>query len=234
MASHINFLYSKEQELSSLTSLFDESWIYKYCTNIKKRGGRGSTLLFTHPNGQGCVLRHYFRGGFIGKIIKDIFFLFEKHAHRSFDEYNLLLWMRSNGLQVPKPIIAREQKYFGFLKQDIVIEEIFGSNDLAHIIDKRALTDLELKNIGLSIKKMFDLGVDHTDLNIRNILLDDKGLVYLIDFDKCFRCELSLKRKQEILERLLRSFNKEMLIKKQKIFFDEKSFEILRQTALSA
>ena len=49
--------------------------------------------------------------------------------------------MRSNGLQVPKPIIAREQKYFGFLKQDIVIEEIFGSNDLAHIIDKRPLTE---------------------------------------------------------------------------------------------
>jgi 3-deoxy-D-manno-octulosonic-acid transferase len=50
--------------------------------------------------------------------------------------------------------------------------------------------------------------VDHTDLNCRNILLDQAGTVWLIDFDKCRRREKG-NWQQQNLQRLWRSLHKE-------------------------
>jgi 3-deoxy-D-manno-octulosonic acid kinase len=38
--------------------------------------------------------------------------------------------------------------------------------------------------IGETLREFHDHGVDHSDLNVRNILIDDDGCVFLIDFDK--------------------------------------------------
>ena len=53
------------------------------------KGGRGSTLLYKHDS-RDLVLRHYCRGGMIGKVISDVFFRFEVHCHRAFNEFRLL------------------------------------------------------------------------------------------------------------------------------------------------
>ena len=234
MSAKVSYLYDKKEELNELMAYFDPQYINNKCYNLKQCGGRGQTLLFTNENGRGLVLRHYFRGGLIGKFLKDSFFLCEQRAHRAFDEYQLLSWMYDQGLAVPKPVIAREIKQLLYIKQDIVIEQIDDSLDLAHIICDRYLTDAEFANIGKCIGKMFALNVDHTDLNIRNILLDKSGKVYLIDFDKCFRCVLTAERKRAILERLLRSFNKELVVSTKKCYFEPKAFDILVSSALSA
>ena len=233
MSAHIKYIYYKNDNFEELQRYFDISYIKSSCTDIKTRGGRGQTLLFTNKESNSLVLRHYFRGGLMGKCFKDYFFIFEKHAHRAFDEYNLLNFMYKNGLNVPKAIIAREISYGFYLRQDIVIEQIEKSNDLANIICERHLTNTELKNIGKCINKMFSLNIDHTDLNLRNILLDNNGKVYLIDFDKCYKSNLSFKRKCAILERLLRSFKKELVVNPKKCYFDVSTFQILAKSALS-
>ncbi len=58
------------------------------------------------------------------------------------------------------------------------------------------------------IAKMHRANVNHTDLNIHNILIDDQDKVRIIDFDKCFS-STDTKVSEENLERLLRSFKKE-------------------------
>ena len=233
MSAHIKYIYDKNYNFEELQHYFDIDYIKNSCTDIKTRGGRGQTLLFTNKAAHSLVLRHYFRGGLMGKFFKDYFFIFEKHSHRAFDEYNLLNFMHKNGLNVPKAIIAREIYCGLYLRQDIVIEQIKNSNDLANIICERHLTNIELENIGKCINKMFSLNIDHTDLNLRNILLDDNGKVYLIDFDKCYKCNLSFKRKCAILDRLLRSFKKELVVNPKKCYFDVGSFQILVKSALS-
>jgi 3-deoxy-D-manno-octulosonic acid kinase len=71
---------------------------------------------------------------------------------------------------------------------------------------------------------MHDAGVNHTDLNIHNILLDDKGMVWIIDFDKCFN-QSGDGFKQSNLQRLLRSFQKETL--KNGIHWQRENFTAL-------
>lgn len=233
MSDYIKYLYDKQNNIEELQQYFDIDYIKRDCADIKQRGGRGQTLLFTSKNSRQLVLRHYFRGGLMGKLLKDRFFIFEKHAHRAFDEYKLLNFMYKNGLNVPRAIIAREILCGAFLRQDIVIEQIACSNDLARIICERHLTNSELENIGKCIRKMFSLNIDHTDLNLRNILLDNNGKVYLIDFDKCYKCNLSFARKRAILDRLLRSFNKELVVNQKKCYFDISAFQILVKSAFS-
>jgi len=81
------------------------------------------------------------------------------------------------------------------------------------------------QKIGQEIAKMHQVGVNHTDLNIHNILIDDKDKVWIIDFDKC-RFETSGDWKDQNLNRLLRSFNKERL--KRQIIWQESDFEHLQ------
>ena len=56
---------------------------------------------------------------------------------------------------------------------------------------------------------MHQAQVNHTDLNIHNILLDNDGKAWIIDFDKCYQ-QQGEAWKEANLQRLLRSFNKEL------------------------
>ena len=134
-------------------SFFDRDTIQKDSKTISC-SGRGQTLLYS-KDGRDLVLRHYRRGGFFGKFVKDSFFTFEKKAHRAFDEFKLLDYMQSKGLPVPKPVIAREIKDFFSVTQDIVIERLNGYKDLSYVISKRELTETEYTNIGKTISLFF-------------------------------------------------------------------------------
>ncbi len=56
---------------------------------------------------------------------------------------------------------------------------------------------------------MHNAQVNHTDLNIHNILIDDQQQVWIIDFDKCYQ-QSGEAWKQGNLDRLKRSFVKEV------------------------
>ncbi len=221
----------ESQKSSYYESFFDRDEITKssrttYCI------GRGQTLLYI-KDGKDLVLRHYRRGGFFGKLIKDSFFIFEKNAHRAFDEFKLLDYMLSKGLPVPKPVIAREKKGLLSVTQDIVIERMNGYRDLSYVISKRELTQEEYSNIGRTVSLFFKENILHTDLNIRNILMNDEGKVAIIDFDKCCCTRLNDEMKKYMLDRLLRSFKKEVTRDlTKKIYFNEINFIFLKNNAL--
>lgn len=219
------------QKNSYYASFFDRESILKE-ENTICCSGRGQTLLF-NKDGKNLVLRHYRRGGLLGKIINDSFFVFETNAHRAFDEFRLLDYMLSKGLPVPKPVIAREKKSFLSVTQDIVIERLNGYRDLSYIISERELTHEEYSNIGKTISLFFKENILHTDLNIRNILINEQSKVAIIDFDKCCCTKLSVDMKKSMLDRLLRSFKKEITRNQsKKIYFNEINFKFLKNNAL--
>ena len=170
--------------------------------------GRGTTWFIQLDKLQGA-LRHYRRGGLFGKIISDHYIFSGWKKTRSVQEFYLLDKLNQAGVNVPKPIAARAVKSGLSYQADLLSEKIPDAKDLVDILQQRALSQQEYQAIGLQIKKMHDAQVNHTDLNIHNILLDKQGKVWLIDFDKCYQ-QSGDNWKKSNLERLLRSFNKEL------------------------
>ena len=225
----INSDFLSEFDLSEIEALFDRTSIESQ-KNVEKASGRGKTLLFSAKD-KNLVLRQYRRGGFFGKFVKHTFYAFDSFQHRAFDEFRMLSKMVDMGLPVPTPAVAREIKTTFGIRQDIVIQRISGFKDLSYLIKERSLTDEELVSIGKTIKKFFDNNILHTDLNIRNILLNEDSSVYIIDFDKCFIKPMKKEDKEKIVNRLLRSFIKEKT--KKSAYFEEEKFELLKKEALS-
>ena len=105
------------------------------------------------------------------------------------------------------------------------------SRDLFYILKERELTHQELAEIGRVLRRFFAHDVVHTDLNIHNILLSSTGKVSLIDFDRCRQTLLREAHKKAMLERLERSFAKEMR-KDPKLHFKVGDFEVIKRHAL--
>ncbi|WP_372627419.1 lipid IV(A) 3-deoxy-D-manno-octulosonic acid transferase [Arsukibacterium sp.] len=191
---------------------FDPLWWQQQQAVTGSSAGRNTAWFISHSH-QGAqhqlVLRHYYRGGLAGKINKDRFFYQSAIYSRAMQEFSLLQWMRQQGLAVPKPVAARYRQTGVSYQADLLIERIRDARDLATILhNDRALTDSEWQAVGSAIARLHQAGVDHTDLNCRNILLDNHGKVWLIDFDKCRR-RLPGDWQQQNLQRLLRSLHKE-------------------------
>jgi 3-deoxy-D-manno-octulosonic acid kinase len=185
--------------------------------------GRGTTWFIQLARLQGA-LRHYRRGGLFGKIVSDSYLFNGWEKTRSIEEFYLLNKLTESGVNVPKPIAARVQRRWWCYQADLLSEKISDAQDLVGILQQRALSEQEYQFIGEQIKKMHVLQVNHTDLNIHNILLDKQGKVWLIDFDKCNQ-QQGDGWKAENLERLLRSFRKEL--KKRSIKWHEDDWKYL-------
>lgn len=170
--------------------------------------GRGTTWFIQLDKTQ-AALRHYRRGGLFGKIISDHYFFTGMEKTRSIAEFKLLQTLSELEVNVPKPIAARVIKSNFCYQADLLSEKIPDAQDLVAILQQRPLTELEYRAIAEQIKKMHQAQVNHTDLNIHNILLDKQGKVWLIDFDKCYE-QAGESWKKSNLDRLLRSFNKEL------------------------
>ncbi|MEN3159236.1 lipid IV(A) 3-deoxy-D-manno-octulosonic acid transferase [Alkalimonas sp. NCh-2] len=186
---------------------FQSHWWQQQQAVIGSSAGRNTAYFVRHQQ-HNLVLRHYYRGGLVGKVLHDQFLMQPVQTSRAMQEYQLLSWMRQQGLAVPRPVAASYQRSGLIYRADLLIELIPDSKDLAAILQQRALSGSEWQAVGAAIAQMHQLGVYHSDLNCRNILLDGTGKVWLIDFDKCERRSMAAWTTQN-LDRLLRSFNKE-------------------------
>ncbi|GGW55049.1 hypothetical protein GCM10008111_08850 [Alishewanella tabrizica] len=186
---------------------FQSAWWQQQQAVIGSSTGRNTAYFVQHGEHK-LVLRHYYRGGLVGKVLHDQFWLQPVTQSRAMQEYQLLSWMRAQGLAVPRPVAASYQRSGLIYRADLLIELIPDSKDLAAILQQRAITQSEWQAVGAAIAQMHQLGVYHSDLNCRNIMLDASGKVWLIDFDKCSRRSPGEWTEQN-LARLLRSFNKE-------------------------
>jgi 3-deoxy-D-manno-octulosonic acid kinase len=178
--------------------------------------GRGTTWFVQYDDisvklsgKQHWVLRHYFRGGFIGKIIKDKYFFTGQKNTRAACEFQLLNILQTLALPAPKPIAYRVTKSGPFYQADLLSSRIEDAQDLVAILSTGELAEQVWVEIGRVIRRFHDAGIYHHDLNSHNILLDEKDKVWLIDFDRGEQRAVSSQWQQANMARLLRSFEKE-------------------------
>ena len=170
--------------------------------------GRGQAHQFDLM-GQPVLLRHYRRGGLMARVSQDTYRGRCAAASRAMQEFALLRLMRSWGLPVPAPVAARFQPVsMGRYRADIMVDIIPGTRNLVQRLQQAALGDSQWIAIGQAIRRMHERQVCHTDLNAHNLLLDEAGRAWIVDFDKC-SVRTGTNWKTQNLERLQRSLRKE-------------------------
>ena len=145
--------------------------------------GRGVTYFVDAPQNE-WVLRHYYRGGLIGKLINDSYLYTGRNNTRAAKEFELLIMLEQLNLPAPKAIGYRITRSWLNYRADILTQRIEHAQDLVSILAMKGLSDDIWFNIGRCIGEFHQKGVYHHDLNIHNILLDKDSKVWLIDFDQ--------------------------------------------------
>ncbi|MCC2617515.1 3-deoxy-D-manno-octulosonic acid kinase [Aestuariibacter halophilus] len=169
--------------------------------------GRGTTHFIQHQQ-HAWVLRHYCRGGMVGRWITDTFLYLGIARTRVWQELTLLQYMQDLGLPCPAPVAGRVSRHGLGYRCDLITVRIPGATDAHHRLCKASLSAQQWQDIGATIRRFHDHGIYHHDLNIHNIMLDDQQRVWLIDFDKCGR-RRGNRWKAHNLSRLQRSLHKE-------------------------
>ena len=170
--------------------------------------GRGTTW-FIHHQENHWVLRHYFRGGMIGKFNRDRYLFHSLASTRAAREFSLLAKLQALGLPAPKPVAYRIVRHGRFYQADLLTVRIEEAKDLVAILTQQSIKEEIWYKIGASIRQFHDKGIYHHDLNAHNILLDNEQQVWLIDFDRGEQRKVSRSWQESNMSRLLRSFRKE-------------------------
>lgn len=188
-------------------------------------GGRGNTLYVGNIPRQ-FVLRHYMRGGLLGKLIRDTYFFKNSDHTRSFKEWRLLDKLSANNLNVPRPAAARYVQYGTFYTADIITVRIPDVVPLSIYIARASRHAAFWEHLGAAIWTFHKHGVFHADMNAYNIQVDGDGDVWMLDFDKG-----ELRRpgawQQQTLQRLHRSLNKIVGLDPRLYYSDENWEQLL-------
>ncbi|MFP3947693.1 MAG: lipopolysaccharide kinase InaA family protein [Gemmatimonadota bacterium] len=190
--------------------------------------GRGTVYAVPAPpdeieavlgSGEGrWAVRHYRRGGWMAPLLGDRYL--NVGAPRPFEELRVSDEVRRRRLPTPRVVAAAVYPAGIMYRGDLVTVYIPDSLELAEVlfhprrqgvsssIDRReAMTEA-----GSLIRRMADAGVEHVDLNARNVLLRWSGRApeaHLLDLDRCRLADGPLPRAADAMcDRLMRSIRK--------------------------
>lgn len=204
-AAHI--LFDADAVPAPEASFFDPAYWRDRGSVAATAPGRGAACIFEH-DGRRYVLRHYRRGGLIARISEDRYRWTGLERTRAFREWRLLAKMRGEGLPVPGPVAARVQRHGWTYSADLVTAWIPATETLADRLGRAGLAPDAWQRIGATIARIHRAGVWHADLNARNVLLDEGGAVFLVDFDKAEVRRSAGAWRAANLQRLRRSLEK--------------------------
>ena len=148
-----------------------------------RHSGRGTALTVDTPVGS-CVLRKYLRGGIVAKLIRSRYLFIGYQNSRPFSEFRVLTRCAELGLPSPRPVAAICERRFLSATGAIITREI--ENILRVEQAAETMGESEWESVGRTVRQFHDHGLVHADLNVRNILLQDSGKVFLIDFDRSY------------------------------------------------
>lgn len=176
--------------------------------------GRAELHAVALADGGRALVRSCRHGGLLRHVTRD---WFVSRPPRPFVELAVTALARDRGLPAPEVLAALVARGVGpWYRGWLVTREIEGARNLwAALLEgvdgdgKRAL----LRQVGHSLRLMHASGIDHADLNLRNILVFDGALgpeISIIDFDKArlFEGAVPAVRARRNLRRLLRSVDK--------------------------
>jgi 3-deoxy-D-manno-octulosonic acid kinase len=187
---------------------FDPAYWEAQHKTVDRRIGRNTTYFFKE-NDVTHVLRHYWRGGLIGKLIQDSYLFTGIRRSRVYRELELLSILDEMRLPIGKPIAAILTRHGLLYRASVITQAIPGSSNLLEILRQRELTKTEIVAVAKMLASFHHKGVDHADLNIGNILLDADGQPYLVDFDRGRIRQSNSVWQRANIRRLERSFTKQ-------------------------
>ncbi len=193
------------EEMSS--SIFEADYWKEKNAITGQESGRGTTWFLKHKDHE-LVLRHYLRGGFIRHLSHDRYIFTGMKNTRSIAEFDILTKLLEKKLPVPKPAATQVIKHGLFYEADLLTHKIPSAQDLVQVLQHTQAKEF-FQELGSVIAKFHQLGVFHADMNIQNILQDNQGKFWLIDFDRAQILTPHAKWQQATLNRLKRSFEKE-------------------------
>jgi tRNA A-37 threonylcarbamoyl transferase component Bud32 len=186
--------------------IFQVDWLQRNQIWQGSTQGRSKAHFFQYADCD-MVLRHFHRGGLMGRVNRDLYLRAGAANSRPLREFDLLREMRAVGLPVPVPVAARYIPFGPFYRADIITQRIPNARPLQEILLDRPLSAQVWTAVGAGVRQLHDHGVYHSDLNCRNIMIDTNDRVWFIDFDKCEKRKPG-KWMRENLERLHRSLEK--------------------------
>lgn len=148
-----------------------------------RSSGRGNTMIVRSDQGE-FVLRHFLRGGLIGRFVSDSYFWLGEEATRAFSEWHLLTELRAMELPVPRPAAARYTRKGFSYRADMLTIRIPDVMPLSDRIAERPGAEDFWEKLGSGIAEFHKAGVFHADLNAYNIQIDKDDKLWLIDFDR--------------------------------------------------
>ncbi|MDQ7730440.1 3-deoxy-D-manno-octulosonic acid kinase [Halomonas sp. SpR8] len=169
--------------------------------------GRGSSLFLQTTPTEQWVLRPYRRGGMAAKLSEQRYLWLGEERTRAFRELRLTATLFDRGLPVPRPVACCVNRYGLTYEAALITVRIAGAKALADLLINDQADEALLQQVGGMIKRFHQAGLDHVDLNARNILIDSHGQPWLIDLDRC-RLRGAGKWREGNLERLERSIYK--------------------------
>ncbi|WP_031218800.1 3-deoxy-D-manno-octulosonic acid kinase [Halomonas sp. PBN3] len=188
-------------------SLLDPAWWQARGRVTGEAPGRGASLFLNAGNGEEWVLRPYRRGGLVARLSERRYLWTGLERTRAFRELRLTAELLDQGLPVPRPVAAGVTRHGLTYEATLITVRLPGARALASLLKNGQADDALLQRVGATIRRFHDAGLDHVDLNVRNLLVDDGGKVWLIDLDRC-RLRPHGAWKARNLERLGRSLEK--------------------------
>ncbi|CAM3546508.1 MAG: 3-deoxy-D-manno-octulosonic acid kinase [Halomonas sp.] len=147
--------------------------------------GRGSSFFLQATPTEQWVLRPYRRGGMAARLSEKRYFWTGTERTRAFRELRLTATLFAQGLPVPRPVASCVTRHGLTYEAALMTVRIPGARALAELLNRRQADDALLQQVGSMIKRFHQAGLDHVDLNARNILIDSNDTPWLIDLDRC-------------------------------------------------
>ena len=166
-------------------STFDPDWWQAQGRITGQAPGRGASLFLNAGNGEEWVLRPYRRGGLVARLSEARYLWTGLERTRAFRELRLTADLHARGLPVPRPVAADVTRHGLTYSAALITVRIPGARALASLLENGEADDALLQRVGATIRRFHDVGLDHVDLNARNLLVDEGGKVWLIDLDRC-------------------------------------------------
>jgi len=146
-------------------------------------GGRGGSIKI-NLQGKPAILRQYLRGGMVARVSTDRYLWLGRNRTRAWREWTILKLALEAGMPVPTPLgvcVCRDGLLY---RAAIITAYIKDTETLAERITRSELGLKSWHRLGLLLQKFQQHRFRHADLNATNLLVDQQGQFYIIDFDK--------------------------------------------------
>ena len=161
-----------------------QGWLHSEpVSGALRSAGRGNTAFVGNIPRQ-FVLRHYIRGGLIGKFVHDRYVWTGEDRTRPFAEWRMRAKMADSGLRVPRPAAARYRRSGPLYTADIITVRIPNVVPLSEYIASESRPAEFWQSLGAAVPGFHEKGVYHADMNAYNLQIDNDGDLWMLDFDR--------------------------------------------------